>query len=506
MDNFNLLMQGFQASLAWHNILAALAGVTLGTLAGVLPGIGISGTIALLLPISFGMEPLTALIMFSGIYYGAMYGGSITSILVNVPGEGASVVTMIEGYQMARRGRAGAALAIAAIGSFVAGTLGVVGITFIAPPLAQVAIAFGPPEYFAIAALGLLVLTNLSGGSALRAVLMMLVGLMLGTVGMDYMTGLVRFGFGVDGLGDGLDFIVIVMGVFGLGEVLARICERQNDVRITRIKFKDLYPNVEETKRSILPIFRGGLIGALMGLIPGPSGTISTFASYALEKKLSKRKEEWGKGAIEGVAGPEAANNAASSFTMIPLLSLGLPFSASAALLLSGFMIHGIQPGPMLVSTEPVLFWGLIASMYIGNLICLVLNLPLVGLFASVLRAPMRYLMPVVALVTFTGAYVLNYSLFDLGVLTVFGFLGFFLQMSGYSLAPLALGAFLGPQLEQGLIQTMVLTDGNIWTLMTRPLAGTALWLGVAMICWMVFRFIRQILRRSSSQPMAEDV
>lgn len=504
MDNLAMLLEGFAASLALYNLLAALVGVTLGTLAGVLPGIGISGTIALLLPISFGMEPLTALIMFAGIYYGAMYGGSITSILVNVPGEGASVVTVLEGHQMAKKGRAGAALAIAAIGSFIAGTLGVVGITFFAPTLAKVALVFGPPEYFAIAALGLLILTNLTGKSVLRSVLMMLIGLMLGTVGIDSMTGIVRFGFGSDGLADGLDFIVIVMGIFGLGEVFARICERQSKVGVTKVKFRELYPNKTEMKRSVMPIFRGGLIGALMGLIPGPSGTISTFASYALEKKLSKRPEEWGKGAVEGVAGPESANNASSSFTMIPLLSLGLPFSASAALLLSGFMVHGIQPGPMLVSTEPVLFWGLIASMYIGNVMCLILNLPLVGVFASFLRVPLNILMPIVALITFTGAYVLNYSLFDLGVLLVFGFLGFFMQLSGYSLAPLAIGAFLGPQLEQGLVQTMVLMDGSLWNLMTRPIAGTMMWIGVAVIAWMVLKAVRGFMTTTKGESAHE--
>jgi len=477
-----MLFQGFAASLELQNLFAAFVGVTLGTIAGVLPGIGISGTIALLLPISFGMDTLTALIMFSGIYYGAMYGGSTTSILVNVPGEGASVVTCLEGHQMAKKGRAGAALAVAAIGSFVAGTLGVVGITFFAPPLANAALAFGPPEYFSISLLGLVVLTNLSGKSPLRAFIMMLVGLMIGTVGIDPMTAINRFTFGSTQLAKGLDFIIIVMGLFGMGEVIATICERQTDIKVEKVKFRDLYPTITEIKRSIMPIFRGGFIGFFMGLIPGPSATISTFVSYALEKKISKHPEEWGHGAIEGVAGPESANNAASSSQMIPLLSLGIPFTSSAALLLSGFMIHGIQPGPMLVSSQPVLFWGLIASMYVGNVMCLILNLPLVGVFASLLRVPLNLLMPVVAVITFTGAYVLNYSLFDLGVLFVFGLLGYLFQKSGFEPAPLAIGAFLGPQLEQGLMQAMIICEGSLWNMMTRPLAGAMLWLTTLLV------------------------
>jgi putative tricarboxylic transport membrane protein len=498
MESLSLLIDGFAASLQLQNLFAALIGVTLGTIAGVLPGLGISGTIALLLPISYGMSPLSALIMFSGIYYGAMYGGSITSILVNVPGEGASVVTCLEGYKMARRGRAGAALAAAAIGSFVAGTLGVVGITFFAPPLANAALAFGPPEFFAISLLGLVMLTNLTGKSPLKSFIMMLFGLMIGTIGIDPMTALERFTFGVTNLAKGLDFIVIVMGLFGMGEIIATLCEKAAGVKVEKVKFRDLYPNREETKRSILPIGRGSIIGFFMGLIPGPSATISTFVSYAVEKKQSRHPEEWGTtGAIEGVAGPESANNAASSAQMIPLLSLGLPFTSAAALLLSGFMIHGIQPGPMLVSSQPEIFWGLIASMYIGNLMCLVLNLPLVGIFASLLRVPMNLLMPVVAVITLSGAFVLNYSLFDLYVLVGFGILGYLMQKAGYEPAPLAIGAFLGPQLEQGLMQAMVICEGSVWNMLTRPLAGAMLWLTVLMIVVVVVKRVIFFMRKT---------
>jgi putative tricarboxylic transport membrane protein len=490
------LLHGFQASLTPESLLAAAVGVTLGTIAGILPGLGISGTIALLLPISVRMNPLTALIMFSGIYYGAMYGGSTTSILVNVPGEATSVVTCIEGYQMARRGRAGAALAVSAIGSFIAGTLGVVGLTFFAPPLATAALAFGPPEYFAIACLGLVVLSNLSGKSFLRSCLMVLVGIMLGTVGLDPMSGIQRFTFGIDDLAGGVDFIIVVMGVFGLGEVLDTISRPAEESAVQRFRFRDLYPTRKELRRSLAPILRGSVLGFFMGLIPGPSATISTFLSYAVERKLVTPPEPWGEGVIEGVAGPEAANNSASSAQMIPLLSLGIPFTSSSAVLMSGFMIHGIAPGPLLVNSHPDIFWGLIASMYIGNVMLLILNLPAVGLFASLLKVPMRILMPVVAVIIFIGGYALSYSLADLVVLFFFGILGYLMKLAGFDLASLTIGLFLGPMLEKGLTQGLIICNGSFVTLLTRPLAGTFLWLALAIILFALLKGGAQQLRR----------
>ena len=498
MSTFELLFHGFSVSLTFQNLLAAAIGVTIGTIAGILPGLGISGSIALLLPFSIQLNPLTALIMFAGIYHGAMYGGSTTSILVNVPGEATSVVTCLEGYAMARKGRAGAALAIAAIGSFIAGTLGIVGLTFFAPIIANTALAFGPPEYFAIAFLGLVILSNLTGKSFLRSFLMVLVGIMLGTIGLDPMSGINRFTFNVDELGKGIDFVIVVMGIFGVGEVLSTLRQPAGETTLQKVRFRELYPNREEMRRSVGPIFRGGLLGFFMGLIPGPSATISTFLSYAVERKISKRPEEWGKGAIEGVAGPESANNCATSAQMIPLLSLGLPFTSSAAILLSGFVIHGITPGPMLVSSHPDLFWGLIASMYIGNVMLLILNLPAVGIFASLLRVPMNILMPVVAIITFTGAYALDFSLFDLLFLLIFGILGYLMKLARFELAPLAIGLFLGPSLEKGLVQGLIICDGSFMVLLGRPLAGPLLWLALAVILFTILRKIIGLFKTAS--------
>ena len=414
-------MQGFAVSLTGPNLLACTIGVVVGTLTGVLPGIGVTGTMALLLPISFGMDLTTALIMFAGIYYGAMYGGSTTSILVNLPGEAASVVTALDGYQMAKKGRAGAALTVSAIGSFVAGTLSLVALTFFAPLLAKAALKFGPPEYFAIALFGLVILTNLTGKNPLKSLLMVLVGIMLSTIGMDALTGARRFTFNIPDLMGGIEFGVLAMAVFGINELFTILVEPNEPIKVGKISLRELYPNKEEIKRSIGPIFRGSFLGFLIGLMPGPAGTLSSFGSYSLEKKWSKHPERFGHGAIEGVAGPESANNAASTAAMIPLLSLGLAFAPPAALLLTGFIVHGVQPGPTLITSHPNVFWGLVASMYIGNVILVVLNLPFVGVFASLLKTPARILMPIVMIITFTGAYATNNSLFDLALLLVFG-------------------------------------------------------------------------------------
>lgn len=497
MDIFNSLINGFLLCLTPVNLFAAAIGVTVGTLTGVLPGLGITGALALLLPISYGLEPITALIIFFGIYYGAMYGGSTTSILVNLPGEGASVVTCIEGYEMAKKGRAGAALSIAAIGSFIAGTIGVVGLTFFAPMLATAALAFGPPEYFAIGALGLIILYNISGKSPLRSALMAFVGIMLGTIGLEPMSGVTRFTFDIDELQRGIDFVILIMGVYGVGEILISVYEKQETVKLASFKTKDLYPTREDMKRSAGPIFRGSILGFLMGLIPGPAMTISTFVSYALEKKLSKRPGDWGKGAIEGVAGPESANNGASAAQMIPLLSLGIPFTSGAALLLGGFMIHGVTPGPLLMTSYPDLFWALIASMYIGNVLLLIINLPLVGVFASLLRVPINILLPVITVITFTGAYAINNSIFDLALLCIFGLLGFLMKQADYDLAPLAIGIFLGPTIEKGLVQALVMTDGSFWMILSRPLSGTMLKLGIFIV---LFGIIKSIVNKVRSR------
>lgn len=475
--------------MTWANLLAAFAGVLIGTLVGVLPGLGVSGTIALLLPLSFGMHPLTALILFAGIYYGSMYGGSTTSILVNVPGEAASVVTCLDGYAMARKGRAGAALAAAAIGSFVAGTVGLMGLALFAPILAEKALEFGPPEYFAIAFLGLVIFANLTGKSPLRSIMLVLIGIMIGTIGMDPLAGITRFTFSVDELQRGIDFAIVAMGIFGLGEVILTACHPRTAVNVQKVRFRELYPNKTELKRSFWPIIRGSILGFFVGLIPGPSATISSFTSYAVEKRISKRPLEFGQGAIEGVAGPESANNAASSANMIPLLSLGIPFAPASALLLSGFLIHGITPGPTLVSSHPDIFWGLIASMYIGNAMLLILNLPLVGAFASLLKTPLHILMPIMAIVTLTGAYALNNSVFDMVLLLIFGLLGYLMKLGNFELAPLVIGIVLGPTLEKGVIQGLIIHDGSIWSFISRPLAGSLLGIAFVILLLMVIRW-----------------
>lgn len=478
MDVVGLLLQGLSISLLPSNLLACVIGVLIGTLVGVLPGIGTTSAIALLLPFSYALDSTPALIMFAGIYYGSRYGGSTTSILMNVPGEVSSVVTCLDGYPIAKQGRAGAALAISAIGSFIAGTIGVIGLMLLAPPLAKGALAFGPPEYFSLALTGLVILAKLTGTSALKSALMASVGIMLGTVGMDSLSGISRFTFAFGELDRGLDMSIIAMGLFGIGEILVTMTQHNTPPSVPSVRFHDLYPTREEWRRSIAPIFRGGISGFFIGLLPGPSGTISTFASYALEKRFSKSPERFGHGAIEGVAGPEAANNAAISGTLIPLLSLGLPFCAATAILLSGFMIHGIIPGPTLITEHPNLFWGLIASMYVGNVLLLVINLPLIGIFVQLLKTPLNILMPLVGVITITGAYSINNSVADVAWVIAFGLLGFSLRRGGFELGPLIIGLVMGPEMERGLIQGLIIVDGSIWALLTRPLSGAILALG----------------------------
>ncbi|GMA98138.1 tripartite tricarboxylate transporter permease [Pelosinus sp. IPA-1] len=493
MDIFNMLLQGFWVSVIPGNLLACIIGVIIGTLVGILPGIDTVSTIALLLPFSYGMDSTAALIMFAGIYYGSKYGGSTTSILINVPGEAASVVTCLDGYPMAQKGRAGAALSVSAIGSFVAGTIGIVGLTLLAPPLAKAALAFGPPEYFAISLVGLIFLSKLTGTSTLKSALMAAIGVMLSTVGLDSMSGISRFSFGIDELDRGFDLSILAMGIFGIGEILSTMTQINTATDIPLVKFKDLYPTREEWRRSIAPMFRGGVVGFLVGLLPGPAATISSYLSYALEKKCSKNPDEFGYGAIEGVAGPEAANNSAISATMIPLLSLGLPFCGATAILLSGFMIHGITPGPALITEQPALFWGLIASMYIGNVLLLIINLPLIGIFVQLLKTPLHILMPMVTVLTLTGAYSINNSMFDLIWVVIFGILGFLLRRTGFEPSPLLIGLVLGSGLERGLTQGLIICNGSIWAMITRPISATILSLGVIALFYNVVRWFTKI-------------
>ena len=469
------LMYGFSVALTPGNLFACFIGVVVGTIVGVLPGIGPVGAMALLLPSTFALHPATALIMLAGIYYGAMYGGSTTSILVNVPGEAGSVVTLLDGYQMTRRGRAGAALAIAAVGSFVAGTIGVVGIMVAAGWLADLAVAFGPPEYFAITFGGILLLSRLSGGSIVHAFVMVAIGLALGTVGMDSISALRRFTFGSIQLAQGIDLVPVIMGLYGVAEVLLLAEEGIARARIASVRLRELLPTREEWRQSAAPIARGSVVGFFTGLVPGPAAVLSTFISYTLEKKISRTPERFGHGAVEGVAGPEAANNAATAGAMVPLLSLGIPFSPATAILLGALVIHGLQPGPLMISQNPEVFWGFIASMYIGNVMLLILNLPLVGIFVSVLRLPQHVLAIMVLLLCLVGAFSLNNSYLDLWVLALSGLFGYGLRKIGVDPSPLVVALVLGPMMEKTLRQALFLTRGSVVDLVARPLTAAIL-------------------------------
>ena len=444
------------------NLLACFVGTVLGTVVGVLPGLGPAGAMALVLPLTLKMGPTAGLIMLAGIYYGAMYGGSTTSILVNVPGEGASVVTTIDGYRLARKGRAGAALAVAAIASFVAGTFSVVALQLIAPLVARAALAFGPAEYFAFALLGLVLLGNLTGTSRAKSLAMVLLGLMLSTVGMDPLGGTVRFTFDLAGAQAGLSFVAVTTGLFGVAEVLATAAARTPATAVARVRFRELYPSREELRRSVPSMLRGTALGFLVGLVPGPAATIASFVSYGVEKKVSRHRAELGTGAIEGVAGPEAANNAAAGGGMIPLLSLGLPFTPSTAVLLSGMMLMSVTPGPFLLRDHPNVFWGVIGSFYVGNVMLLLLNLPLVGVFARVATIPPRYLMPAVLVLCAVAAYADNNNVFDVWVAVLAGIAGWGMRALGFDPAPLVLGLVLGPVLERSLLQALTIARGEI--------------------------------------------
>src|SRR6185295_4850839 len=474
------LVYGFSIALLPSNLFACFVGVLVGTIVGVLPGIGPVGAMALLLPSTFALHPATALIMLAGIYYGAMYGGSTTSILVNVPGEAGSVVTLLDGYQMTKNGRAGAALAVAAVGSFVAGSVGVIGIVLASAWLADLAVQFGPPEYFAIALAGLALLSRLSGGSVLHAFLMVAIGLALGTVGMDPISALRRFTFGSVQLSQGIDLVPVIMGLYGVAEILLIIEAGLGKTLIAAVKLREMLPTREEWRRSCAPIARGSVVGFLTGLIPGPAAVLSTFISYALEKKVSKTPERFGTGMIEGVAGPEAANNGATAGAMVPLLSLGIPFSPATAILLGALVLHGLQPGPLLISQRPEVFWGFIASMYIGNFMLLVLNLPLVGIFVSVLRLPQHILATLVLLLCLVGAFSLSNSFLDLWVLVVFGMFGYALRKLNVDPSPMVVALVLGPMMEKTLRQALFLTRGSVVDLVARPLTATILILAAA--------------------------
>jgi putative tricarboxylic transport membrane protein len=481
------------------NLLACFVGALLGTVVGVLPGLGPAGAMALVLPLTIKLGPTAGLIMLAGIYYGSMYGGSTTSILVNVPGEAASVVTTIDGYRMARRGRAGAALAIAAIASFVAGTFSVVALQLFAPTVARAALAFGPAEYFAFTVLGLTVLANLTGGSRVKSLTMIVAGIMLSTVGMDPLGGSVRFTFDVGGAQAGLSFVAVTAGLFGVAEVLSLLAAPDTAQAAARVKFRELYPSREEWRRAVPPMLRGTALGFLVGLIPGPAATIASFVSYGVERRVSRHRHELGRGAIEGVAGPEAANNAAAGGGMVPLLSLGLPFTPSTAVLLSGMLLTGVTPGPFLLRDHPQVFWGVIGSFYVGNAMLLLLNLPLVGLFARIAVVPPRYLMPVVLVLCAVAAYADNNNVFDVWVMVAAGVAGYALRLLAFDVVPLVLGLVLGPLMERSLLQALTIARGDVTGLWSSPQAAVMLAAAAGgLVLPPAARFLARRRRRSS--------
>ena len=463
------VLYGFQVALQPLNLVYCFFGVLIGTLVGVLPGLGPAAAIALLLPTTFKATPVSGVIMLAGIYYGAMYGGSTTSILVNIPGEAASVVTCLDGYQMALKGRAGPALGIAAFGSFIAGTISVIALTLVGPLLAGVALRFGPPEYFALMVVGIMVLTFLSSGSMFKALMMAAVGLTLGGIGMDSISGKYRFTFNIQALLDGVGLVPVVMGLFGIAEVIENL-EAEIKRDILTAKVKNLFPNLKDWAESIWAVIRGTVLGFFLGIIPGGGAIVASFASYAIEKKMSKHPEEFGKGAIAGVAGPESANNAAAGSSFIPLLTLGIPSNAVMAIFLGALMIHGLQPGPLLMSRAPDLFWGTIVSMYIGNGMLLVLNLPLIPLWVMVLRVPYYLLYPLILLFCLIGAYSIDNNTSDVIIMLIFGIVGYLMRKFRYEGPPMVLALVLGGELESALRQSLMLSRGDFSIFVTRPI------------------------------------
>ena len=496
LDN---LVLGFSVALTFNNLAFAFLGCLLGTAIGVLPGIGPLATIALLLPITFGLDPTTAIIMLAGIYYGAQYGGSTTAILLNLPGEITSVVTTLEGHKMALRGRAGAALAIAALGSFFAGTVATLIVAASGPLLTALALSFGPTEYFALILLGLIITTVLAQGNILKPLSMIAIGVALGLVGTDVQSGQVRFTLGFPQLFEGISFVALAMGLFGIGDIVRDLENPESRTR-SIAKVGSLMLTREEVRRSIPSVLRGTAIGSILGVLPGGGLALSTFASYLLERKVSKHRDEFGTGAIEGVAGPESANNAASQTSFIPMLTLGIPANAVMALMAGALMIQGIQPGPRMVETQPELFWGLIASMWIGNLMLLVINLPLIGVWVSLLRVPYRFLFPSILVFCAIGAYSVNNTVFDIYQTVLFGFIGYALIKLRCEPAPLLIGFVLGPMLEEYLRRSLVLSHGNPMVFVERPVSAVLLGIGVAALAAMLL----PALRRRKDEALAE--
>jgi TctA family transporter len=482
---------GFGVALSFTNLLYCFIGVLLGTLIGVLPGIGPVATIAMLLPVTFTLPPVSALIMLAGIYYGAQYGGSTTAILVNLPGESSSVITALDGYQMARKGRAGPALGVAALGSFFAGTVATFIIALFAPPLAEVALKFGPTEYFSLMVLGLVAATVLAHGSLIKAIAMVILGLLLGLVGTDVNSGVARFNFGMSELSDGINFVVVAMGMFGFAEIIANL-EHREKREVFTAKIEGLLPTVQDIKDCVPAVLRGTTLGSALGILPGGGALLASFAAYTLEKKVSKNKANFGKGAIQGVAAPESANNAGAQTSFIPLLTLGIPSNPVMALMIGAMMIQGIAPGPQVMTERPQLFWGMIASMWVGNLMLVILNLPLIGLWVRLLAVPYRILYPAILLFCCIGVYSVNNQTFDIVLTCVFGLLGYVCVKLACEPAPLILGFILGPMMEENLRRAMLLSRGDPSVFVTKPISAVLLGIAVILLLIVVAPAVRQ--------------
>jgi putative tricarboxylic transport membrane protein len=474
VDFLNPVINGFGVVLEPTNLLYCLIGVVIGMLIGVLPGLGPAATIAILLPLTYNVEPVTAIIMLAGIFYGAQYGGTITSVLLRLPGEASSVVTVFDGYQMAKQGRAGTALGLASIGSFFGGTAAIIGLTFLAPVVASFALDFGPPEYTALAMLGILLVATISSGSKAKALIAAALGLLLATVGRDVFTGESRFTFGSLQLADGIDFVPIAMGIFGLGEILYNLEERHNKVQAPA-KVANVWPSRKDLKESSGAIGRGSLLGFFLGILPGGGATIASLAAYAMEKKRAKNPERFGRGAVEGVAAPESANNAAATSSFIPLLTLGIPANATMAIIFGALLIQGVTPGPQLVQNDPELFWGVVNSMYIGNILLLIMSIPLVGVFVKILRVRAAILAPITVLITLIGVYTINNSIFDIWLVIVFGIVGYLMKKFGFEPGPLVLAFVLGSLLEENLRRSLLVFGGDPAGFVSRPISGVLL-------------------------------
>lgn len=479
------LLAGFEAALSWQHLLYCLIGVTFGMMVGVLPGLGPSAGTAILLPLTFGMEPLAAIIMLSGIFYGAMYGGTITSVLINTPGEAASAITCLEGYPLAQQGRAGTALGVAGIGSFIGGTLSILGLAFIGPPIAKLALNFGPPEFFALMTMGMTMVIGLIGKSILRGMIAAAIGLNLALVGMDPFTGVIRYNFDVVELTNGFDFIPVVMGLFGISEIILSIESSLKSEKPP--KLEGLLPRRDEWRPTLAAILRGSGIGFILGLIPGTNAVIPTIISYSTEKKLAKDPSRFGKGAIEGIAGPETANNAFSGGSLVPLFTLGIPSSPTVAILLGAFIMHGLTPGPQLFQKSPDFVWAVIASMFIGNFILLIMNVPMAGIWARMLTVPYKLLFPIILIVAVVGAYSVNNSMFDVGAMIIFGIVGYFFKKLEIPLAPIVLTFVLGRLMEDALLQSLTIYKGDFFALFTRPISGTMLIISILVFVFSIY-------------------